>query len=82
MSFDLTPNGNKYAGTASVETSTGATADFTVTGSYDSATDTSKIALTGDGGELDLVISTSGASLNVESAKGKVFGQKVNYKAQ
>jgi hypothetical protein len=82
MSFDLTPNGNNYAGTASVETSTGATADFTVTGSYDSATDTSKIALTGDGGKLDLVISTSGALLNVESAKGKVFGQKVNYKAQ
>lgn len=81
LSFDLTPNGNKYTGTASVETSTGATADFTVTGSYDSATDTSKIALSGEGSKLDLVISTSGTSLNVESAKGKVFGQKVSYKA-
>ncbi|HYK63889.1 MAG TPA: hypothetical protein VEY94_02995, partial [Patescibacteria group bacterium] len=69
-------------GTASVETSTGATADFTVTGTYDSAADTSKIAMVGAAGKLDLVISTSGAMLNVESAKGKIFGQTLKYPAQ
>ncbi|HEV2169451.1 MAG TPA: hypothetical protein VGR40_00810, partial [Candidatus Binatus sp.] len=81
LSLDLTPNGNSYTGTASVELSTGATADFTVTGTYDSASDTSKIALVGDAGKLSLVISTSGAMLNVDTAKGKIFGQTVNYTA-
>jgi len=81
LSLDLTPNGDKYSGTAAIETSTGATADFTVTGSYDSNADTSKIALDGAGGKLTLVISTSGTTLNVASAKGKVLGQKINYKA-
>jgi hypothetical protein len=81
LSLDLTPNGNAYTGTASVELSTGATADFTVTGTYDSASDTSKIVLVGDAGKLDLTISTSGTTLNVESAKGKIFGQSVKYKS-
>lgn len=79
LSLTLTPNGNSYTGTASVELSTGATADFTVTGIYDSASDTSKIILIGDAGKLDLVISTSGAILNVVSVKGKIFGQTVKY---
>jgi hypothetical protein len=82
LSLTLTPNGNAYTGAASIETSTGATADFTATGTYDSGTDTSKIALTGAAGKLELVIATSGAMLNVESAKGKIFGQTLNYQAQ
>lgn len=82
MSITLTPNGNALTGTATVETSTGATADFTVTGTYDSGTDTSKIALKGDAGKLSLVISTSGATLNVDSAKGKIFGQTVKFQRQ
>ena len=82
MSLDLTPNGDKYSGTATIETSTGVTADFTVKGSYDSSADTSKLALDGVGGKLDMVISTSGTTLNVATAKGKLFGQKINYKAQ
>ena len=82
LSLDLTPNGNHYTGTATVQLSTGATADFKVTGTYNSGSDTSKIALVGDAGKLDLVISTSGATLNVESAKGKIFGQTVKYTAQ
>lgn len=77
----LTPNGDKYKGTATITTSTTATADFTVTGSYDSSADTSKLALEGAGGKLTLVISTSGPTLNVDSAKGKLLGQKINYKA-
>ena len=79
LSLDLTPSGNSYTGTASVELSTGATADFTATGTYNSGSDTSKIALVGDAGKLALVISTSGAILNVESANGKIFGQTVKY---
>jgi hypothetical protein len=79
LSLILTPKGNSYTGTASVELSTGATADFTATGTYSSGNDTSKIALVGDAGKLSLVISTSGAILNVESATGKIFGQTVKY---
>jgi hypothetical protein len=79
LSLTLTPSGNSYTGTASVELSTGTTADFTVTGTYNSGNDTSKVALVGDAGKLDLVISTSGAILNVESATGKIFGQTVKY---
>jgi hypothetical protein len=79
LSLTLTPNGNSYTGTASVELSTAATADFTVTGTYNSASDTSKIALVGDAGKLNLVISTSGTTLNVQSVTGKIFGQSVNY---
>ncbi len=81
LSLNLTPNGNHYTGTATVQLSTGAAADFKLTGTYNSGSDTSKIALVGDAGKLDLVISTSGATLNVESAKGKIFGQTVNYTA-
>jgi hypothetical protein len=81
LSLTLTPNGNRYTGMASVELSTGATADFKVAGTYNSGSDTSKIALVGDAGKLDLVISTSGATLNVESATGKIFGQTVKYTA-
>ncbi len=79
LSLNLTPNGNSYTGTASVQLSTGATADFTAKGTYNSASDTSKIALVGDAGKLALVISTSGATLNVERATGKIFGQNVKY---
>jgi len=82
LSLTLTPNGNSYTGTASVQLSTGATADFTATGTYNSASDTSKIALVGNAGKLNLVISTSGTILNVESATGKIFGQTVKYQAQ
>jgi hypothetical protein len=86
LSLTLIPNGNSYTGTASVQLSTGATALFIVKGTYNSASDTSKIALVGapgngDVGKLDLVISTSGATLNVESATGKIFGQTVKYTA-
>jgi len=79
LSLNLTPEGNAYTGTAGVELSTGTTADFTAAGSYDSATDRSKVALVGDAGKLDLEISTSGRMLNVESAKGKIFGQTIKY---
>jgi len=79
LSITLTPSGNSYTGTATVELSTGATADFNVTGTYNSGSDTSKIALVGAAGKLALVISTSGAILNVESATGKIFGQAVKY---
>jgi hypothetical protein len=81
LALTLTPGGNAYTGTASAQTSTGVTADFTVEGTYDAGTDTSKLALVGAAGKLNLVISTSGATLNVKSAKGKIFGQTLNYQA-
>src|SRR4029077_17757615 len=70
LSITLTPSGNSYTGTRTVELSIGATADFNVTGTYNSGSDTSKVALVGAAGKLGLVISTSGAILNVESATG------------
>jgi len=79
MSLTLTPNGNSYTGTATVQLSTGATADFTAKGTYNSSSDTSKITLTGDAGKLALVIMTSGTTLNVESATGKLFGQSLKF---
>ncbi len=81
LTLNLTPNGTKYTGTATVVTSAGTTAEFTATGSYQSRTDTSKIMLKGAGGSLGLVISTSGSLVNIESVKGKLFGQSVNFKA-
>ena len=82
LSLDLTPEGDKYKGTATIETPTGASADFKASGSYDSRADTSKITLDGGGEKLDLVISTSGATMNVDSANGKILGQTINYKAE
>src|SRR6266481_1711936 len=77
--LNLTHQGNAYTGTASVELSSGATTDFTATGTYDAATDRSKVALVGEAGKLNLGISTSGTMLNVESAQGKIFGQTIKY---
>lgn len=82
LTLNLTPNRNKYSGTASLLSSTGGTTEFTATGSYSSKTDTSKIKLKGAGGELSLVISTSGSTMTIHSMKGKIYGQKVNFTAQ
>lgn len=82
LTLNLLPKGNKYSGTASLLSSVGGTTEFTATGSYSSRTDTSKIKLKGVGGELSLVISTSGSSMTIKSMKGKVYGQKVNFTAQ
>lgn len=80
LTLDLTPNGTQYTGAATLETSTGNTTDFTVTGTYSSKTDTSKLTLKGNGGDLSMEISTSDQSLTVKSVKGKVYGQSVSIK--
>ncbi|HTS19768.1 MAG TPA: hypothetical protein VMP11_19485 [Verrucomicrobiae bacterium] len=82
LTLNLTPNGTRYSGTATIQTSTGQTAQFAATGTYQSKTDTSKVTLKGGSGDLNLVVSTSGSSLTIHSAKGKLFGQKVNVKGQ
>jgi hypothetical protein len=81
LDLTLTPNGEKYTGSATVTTSTGATVDFIVTGTYDSKTDTSELELKSARGELTLGVSTSGSTLTVNKLKGKLFGQNLNYKA-
>lgn len=82
LTLNLTPEGTKYTGTATIVTSTGGTMEFTATGTYSSKTDTSSITLKGEGGELSAVISTSGGqNLTVNSMKGKVYGQTMNFKA-
>jgi hypothetical protein len=85
LTLNLTTNKTKYTGTATVVTSTGATADYTATGSYTAKKDTSKITLKGTGlskgSSLSLLISTVGANLTVDTLSGKVFGQSVKFKA-
>jgi len=81
VALDLTPNGTKYTGTATVTTSTGNTADLTATGTYSSKTDSSRITLKGAGGALVLAVTTSGPTMTIQSMKGKLYGQSVNYKA-
>ena len=81
LTLNLTPSGTGYAGTATVRTSTGGTADLTATGNYSSATNTSSVVLTGTGGSLKLIISTSGSDMSVLSLKGTLYGQSLNYKA-
>jgi len=81
LTLNLTPNKNKYTGTATIETSTGGTAEFNATGTYSAKTDNSTITLKGADGDLNLVISTSGSALYVHSVKGKLLGQSLNFKA-
>ena len=80
LTLNLTPNKANYTGTATVETSTGGTMQFTATGTYLAKTDTSNITLKGAGGSLSLVISTSGSAVAVHNVKGTLLGQSVNYK--
>lgn len=81
LTLNLIPDGTKYTGSATVQTSTGATTPLIATGSYSIQTDTSKITLKGTGCSLNMVISTSGTNMSVQSAKGKLFGQSLNFKA-
>lgn len=89
LTLNLTPTegktGTKYTGTAAVVTSVGDTVDFTVTGTYSAKSDVSDLTLKGTGWgagtSLTLVISTSGSAMNVESIKGKLFGQSLSYTA-
>ncbi len=77
VTLNLTPNGNKYTGTATLENTSGSDVTFTATGTYSAKTDTSKIALKADGSMLNLVVSTSGPNITVHSINGKVFGQSL-----
>ena len=77
--LNLSPVGTKYSGSASVQTSTGGTAPLNVTGNYGSTTGFSKIALKGNGCKLNLIISTPGTTMTVQSVKGKLFGQSLNF---
>jgi hypothetical protein len=86
LTLNLVPDGSKKyddtASTATVDTSTGGTADLTAKGSYASKTDTSKITLKRTGGSnLTLVISTVGSNMTVKSAKGKLYGQNIKFTA-
>jgi len=82
LALNLTPTKTKYAGTATVTTSTGKTVSLTATGSYNSKKDTSTIILKGANNSLSLVISTSGSTMHIQSATGKLLGQNINIKAK
>lgn len=85
LTLDLTPVGTTYTGSASIETSTGSTVDFSATGSFSTKTNSSSLSLkgiNGSTGSVSMVILTSGTEMTVKSAKGKVLGQTLNYTAQ
>ena len=85
VTLNPVPDSTKYDSTTStgtVETSTTGSADLTASGSYSSKTDTSKVTLKGmkgTGASLKLLISTIGSNMTVFGAKGKLYGQKVNF---
>ena len=85
VTLNQVPDSTKYDSTTStgtVETSTTGSADLTASGSYSSKTDTSKVTLKGmkgTGASLKLLISTIGSNMTVFGAKGKLYGQKVNF---
>jgi len=81
LTLNLTPDGSKITGSATITTSTGNELDLPAVGTYTSKTGTSKITLKGAGGSLGLVISTTSDGMNVESAKGKLFGQNLDFVA-
>jgi hypothetical protein len=89
LTLDLTPTvvkkETKYTGTAEVVTSVQDDLSFTVTGTYSATKDVSDLTLKGTGSaagtSLTLVISTSGSTMNLESVKGKLYGQSLSYTA-
>jgi hypothetical protein len=81
LTLNLVPNGTQYTGTASLQTSTSTTTDFTVTGSYSSKTDGSKLTLKGPGGSMSVAGSANGVDFLVQAMKGKVFGQTLKLTA-
>ena len=79
LSFDLAQKSPKLSGTAYVLTSASTSLSMTAIGSISSVTHSSKLTLKGSGNSLSLTLSGSGSSVTVESMKGKLFGQPVNY---
>jgi len=81
MTLDLIPGGTKYTGTATAQTSTSGTAALYATGTYTAKTNTSSLNLKGTGGSsLNLVVTTKGSNVTVQSVNGKLYGQTLNYK--
>jgi hypothetical protein len=81
LTLDFAQSGPTYTGTATVQTSTGATTQLTGNGVYSATKDTTDFLLTEDGGRLAMVIATSGTNTTLDSVKGKLFGQTLNYRA-
>lgn len=81
MMLILTATGTSYSGTATVQTLPGKTVDLSVTGSFSSDTNTSKIILKDNGCNLKMVVTISGTNMIVHTVKGKIYGQKLNYTA-
>ena len=80
MSLNLVPRGNRNTGSALVQTSTGGTAVLGATGSYTAKTGASKLTLKGGGGSLGMVIITTETTWTSQGVKGKLFGQRLNFK--
>ena len=81
LGLNLTPTGNKYNGTATVLTQSGQTINYPVKGSYSPKKDVSTLTLKGGkAGNLSLTMATSGSTITILSAKGKLLGQAVNYR--
>lgn len=86
LSMDVSPaTGTKYAGSAEAVLPNGRTLPFTVTGSYSSKADTSKLTLKGSGLNRGASLSVlaaldEGGIVNLRTLSGKVLGQALKYK--
>ena len=81
LGMSIVPSGPSYTGTATIVTAPGETAVAGGKGTYTAFGDTADMAFKGTGFSFKMSFSTIGSTLNIESFKGKVFGQTLNLSA-
>lgn len=77
----LNPSGNKFGGSADVQTLPGKTRSLNVTGTFFPITNSSNITIKGAGSSLGIVLLTSGSNVIFQTVKGKLYGQTLKFKA-
>lgn len=82
MTLNLTQAGLKYTGTATIQTSTGVTTDMNVSGAYSDKKNTTSFTLKNKSGHFTMVVATSGDVMTINSLKGTLLGQILNYTTQ
>jgi hypothetical protein len=83
VSLTAAPTGNKYSGASTLQLSNGKTFDLTVSGTYSTTTDLSKISLKSTDKTapmiLHLVEENLSNTLSIHSINGKALGQKLQF---
>jgi len=83
LTLNATGSGSKITGTGQITLSNGSVYGFTLTGTYATRTDLSKVAMKGTLANktmsANIVANFSKAGMNVKSLKGKALGQTITY---